>query len=341
MSGEFGHLGPLKPVDVPQAQWAAHPLLRMAHLGPRGVVWHLETSDGQIAARQRHSLDEIRFTPGSGRNDGVAHLPPRLNHDWFVTSETDEDAPAPILGRAPDVTRFYERDTLLSTDTVVGAETIDEVRRYFEWRHAVWVQVPLSRWLTIRSDGWLRGELSDAEMRQRHPEAHAAPRTADSTDAAQWTEVEALIEARRAEAIAVIAHSQHTDQVGEPTINHAARVAGRFDPLTHPIEHAAGWLHDVLENSDISARDMLDAGVHPSVVKVVAVITRHGFPEEDQDFYERLRGNPRALRVKTASLDDDAATWRTRQLTGPAQARLAEKHRALRLALGLSAELSP
>ena len=52
-----------------------------------------------------------------------------------------------------------------------------------------------------------------------------------------------------AKAIAVIAHRGQKDKTGQPYILHPYRVA---DSLSTPEEKAAGWLHDVIEDSDIS-----------------------------------------------------------------------------------------
>lgn len=339
MSGEFFHMGPLKPVDVLQHRWASDPLLRMARISADGqdVDWRLGEVIDRLRALQGRELDQITFR----RDDNgpwIAHLPPRLNDDWFVTADTDEQAPAPILGRAPDITRWYERTSGMFDETtaVVCAETLDDVRRYFEWLEEVWVQVPLSRWLTILAGDSIGGVLTEHQMRDQYPKAFSAPRYVRSELDAPMAPGTARVQAARAEAIASIAHRCQTDKNGERFIGHPARVAGRFDPLAESIEHAVGWLHDVIEGTDIKAHDLLDAGVLPQIVEVVALLTR--CPDgDDEEYYERIRGNPWALRVKSASIDDNAAAWRTRLLDEPTRARLADERQRARDALGLPA----
>ncbi|WP_394551724.1 hypothetical protein ACDF64_12725 [Agromyces sp. MMS24-JH15] len=338
MSAGFAHVGPLKPVDVPEDRWAGHPLLRLVHVGDDGVVdWRMPAANGYVHAKRIATLQHVKFTT-DGRGERIARIPPRLNHDWFVDDRTDAHAPAPIVGRARDLERFYE----LSWEAeihfgFVAARTDDAgVRRYFEWIHGIWVEVPLDRWLTIR-DAEAPDELDHRAMTERFPAELAAPRFERSESDPRMTDVDGLVQSARAEAIASIAHRAQTDKLGAAYIDHPARVAGRFDAVDQPIERAAAWLHDVLEDTDLTAGDLLQAGILPEIVEVVAVLTRPGFPWQDGDYSQRVRGNPRALRVKAADLDDNSAPWRTRRLDEATRERLAAKYRASRAALGLDA----
>lgn len=62
--------------------------------------------------------------------------------------------------------------------------------------------------------------------------------------------------AARAQTIAVIAHLGQKDKLGVEYIHHPAAVAKPFDPIEQTLECCAAWLHDVLEDSDIT-RDEL------------------------------------------------------------------------------------
>jgi hypothetical protein len=96
---------------------------------------------------------------------------------------------------------------------------------------------------------------------------------------------------------------------------------------------AAAWLHDVLEDTAVTAQNLLEAGVQPEVVEVVQLLTRT--PEvADDAYYARLNGHPVARRVKLAELDDNTAPWRMRRLDYDVQVRLAETYRYAREALG-------
>ena len=126
-----------------------------------------------------------------------------------------------------------------------------------------------------------------------------------------------------ARAIASIAHRGQADKLGQPYIEHPRRVAER---LTDEIEHSAAWLHDVIEDADVTARDQLEAGVLPQIVDVVELLTRRPDVPSDE-YYERIRESPHARAVKLADIADNTAPWRVAGLDEATQTRLAEKYR--------------
>ncbi|MRG59934.1 phosphohydrolase [Agromyces sp. CFH 90414] len=132
--------------------------------------------------------------------------------------------------------------------------------------------------------------------------------------------------------MAFVAHRGQLDRVGAEYIDHPGRVAERFDPAGEHVLVASAWLHDVLEDSTVTAQDLLDAGVQPEVVEIVRLLTRTA-EVSDADYYARIARHPEALRVKLADIDDNTAPWRTRKLDREAQAQLAEKYRHAREAL--------
>lgn len=333
MSAPFVHMGPLKPIEITQQEWYAHPLLSSARIEPNGTVtWLFAKASFEVERARDSELKKVKFVQG---DSGVwmARIPPRLNHDWFVENCGDEDDRAPVLGRARDITRFYELTWEGAIDFgLMCAETIDDVRRYFELMSGIWVNVPRHRWITIRNTEGPR-ELGWKAMEEKYPHEYSAPRFERSSGDPLMTDVDALVQCARAEAIASLVHRGHVDKLGERYINHAARVASRFDVVDEPIEHAAAWLLDVIEDGNVAAQELLEAGLLPEIVEVVAVLTRPGFPWEDKDYYERVRGNPWALSVKLADIDDNTAEWRTRLLDEKTRTRLAEKYRNARAQL--------
>ncbi len=107
-----------------------------------------------------------------------------------------------------------------------------------------------------------------------------------------------------AERIATAAHAGQKRFGGEPYIIHPARVAGSLKRQGHSAETiAAAWLHDVFEDSDLSARDLLDQGIPLSVVQSVAYLTKG-----DQTYTEYLEGveaDETARIVKIADMLDN------------------------------------
>ena len=150
---------------------------------------------------------------------------------------------------------------------------------------------------------------------------------------APMSAIDAIAQVSLAKGIAFIAHRGKHDRSGAPYIDHPGRIAERFDPVTQTVEAAAAWLHDVLEDTSITAQELFEAGVMPQIVEVVQLLTRT--PEVSADeYYARIRRDPIARRVKLADIDDNTARWRLRRLEYETQLRLVEKYRYARQALG-------
>lgn len=135
-----------------------------------------------------------------------------------------------------------------------------------------------------------------------------------------------------AQGIAFVAHRGQLDRTGAEYIDHPGRVAEQFEATVEPIATAAAWLHDVLGESELTAHELLAAGVLPEVVEIVELLTRTPDVSE-ADYYARIRAHEIARRVKLADVADNSAPWRVRKLDFAEQARLAEKYRHAREAL--------
>jgi hypothetical protein len=160
------------------------------------------------------------------------------------------------------------------------------------------------------------------------PEVMAAP----TDQAPVMSADDAIAQVALAKGIAFIAHRGQHDRSGAPYIDHPGRIAERFDPVGEPIEAAAAWLHDVLEDSPVTAQELFEAGVRPDVIDVVELLTRTPDVTVDE-YYDRIRRDPVARRVKLADIDDNTARWRLRRLDYDTQLRLVEKYRLARIAL--------
>jgi hypothetical protein len=147
-------------------------------------------------------------------------------------------------------------------------------------------------------------------------------------------ETVAVAQVSLARGIAFVAHRGRLDKSGLPYVDHPGRVAERFDIVAEPIEAAAAWLHDVLEDTPITAQELLEAGVLPEIVDVVRLLTRTPDVSPDE-YYARIRRHPSALAVKLADIDDNTAPWRLRRLSYGTQVRLAQKYEHARRALGI------
>ena len=151
----------------------------------------------------------------------------------------------------------------------------------------------------------------------------------------QKNEWDAGIQVALARAMAVMAHRTQTDKAGAAYITHPARVAARFNPVAKPVEHCAAWLHDVVEDTELTLDDLWAAGIHPTVLALVALLTRR--PEFSSDeYYARIAADPRVRAVKAADIDDNTDPARMQKLHPNVRARLKNKYARDRQALGLS-----
>ena len=129
-------------------------------------------------------------------------------------------------------------------------------------------------------------------------------------------------------AIATAAHDGQADKSGRPYIGHPLRV---MTSVTTEHEQMVAVLHDVIEDTSITADELLSRGC-PAVV-VDAVVAMSHLPDEPQeDYLRRVAANPLALTVKHADISDNLSPARIAQLDTATQDRLKAKYaRALRL----------
>lgn len=132
-----------------------------------------------------------------------------------------------------------------------------------------------------------------------------------------------------AEQIATTAHQGQVDKAGRPYITHPARVAARVAGDEHAV--AAAWLHDVVEDTEVTLAD-LEQLFPPEVTAAVEALTRRP-GEVPADYYARVRAVPLAVTVKFADLADNSDPQRLAQLDAPTRDRLTAKYARARAAL--------
>lgn len=102
-----------------------------------------------------------------------------------------------------------------------------------------------------------------------------------------------------------IARQAHEGQVekwgGHPYIEHVQRIVGM---VKSPEAQEVAWLHDVIEDSAVTVKDLLKAGIAPHIVDAVALLTRGAETYADYIKTLKVRKNPLALEVKIADLRD-------------------------------------
>ena len=101
--------------------------------------------------------------------------------------------------------------------------------------------------------------------------------------------------------IAMKAHKGQRDLDGRPVILHPLTVAIKGN---NESEIVAGLLHDVVEDTDWTFDDLLEAGIKPEVVDVLRLLT-HSKDEPYMDYVQRIADshNPIAINVKCNDLE--------------------------------------
>ena len=121
--------------------------------------------------------------------------------------------------------------------------------------------------------------------------------------------------------IATEAHRGQKDLDGNPAILHPLTV-GLMGKT--PDEQCAGFLHDVVEDTDYTFMDLLKTGVPANIVDALRLLTH----EEGTDYFEYVgriveSGNELAIAVKLNDLTHNLERGRKKGYT-----RLIEKHEA-------------
>ncbi len=107
--------------------------------------------------------------------------------------------------------------------------------------------------------------------------------------------------------IAAKAHEGQKDKEGLPYILHPLRVMMGVEGEEARI---VAVLHDVIEDTPVTADDLRQAGFGEGVVAAVLCVT-HRKDESYADYVVRCKGNEVARRVKLADLEDNSRLSRT------------------------------
>ena len=126
-------------------------------------------------------------------------------------------------------------------------------------------------------------------------------------------------ETKAAKTLAKMMHRFQVDKMGEPYVDHLCRVARKVVSIpgsgARAMCEAVAWLHDIVEDTDVTLDQLRDLGFSNSTVNAVAFLTR----EEGDDDVERETyaeyinelvtcGSLEALVVKVADLEDHLDT---------------------------------
>jgi (p)ppGpp synthase/HD superfamily hydrolase len=124
--------------------------------------------------------------------------------------------------------------------------------------------------------------------------------------------------------IALKAYQGQKDKAGKTYILHPLRIMAQMQTEA---EMATALLHDVIEDSDYSAEDLLAEGIPKNIVEAVELLSKQA-GDNYEDFIDRVLANPLAAKVKKADIEDNINILRLNSVTEKDLQRVAKYHKA-------------
>jgi len=123
--------------------------------------------------------------------------------------------------------------------------------------------------------------------------------------------------------IAVNAHTGQTDRAGKPYITHPLRVMNSVNTIE---EKVVAILHDVIEDTDTTSEDLMNAGIPQILIDEVLALTHD--PDVDYDIYvHQIAKHKIASKVKLADLKDNMDMTRLNEISEKDIERMKKYHR--------------
>ena len=126
-------------------------------------------------------------------------------------------------------------------------------------------------------------------------------------------------------SIATKAHRGQFDKAGIDYIEHPIFVASQVDSEE---EKAVALLHDVIEDSSVTAEELLNAGLPETVVTAVQILSKKK-GQDYQTYLKTVKSNPLARVVKLADLKHNSDLSRLETITDKDLKRLEKYKKAI------------
>ena len=124
--------------------------------------------------------------------------------------------------------------------------------------------------------------------------------------------------------IALKAYAGKKDKAGKTYILHPLRVMARMQSEE---EMAVALLHDVIEDSEYTADDLLEAEIPQTLVDAVQLLSKTD-NESYEEFIDKVLTNDIATKVKIADIEDNINVLRLNSLCERDLQRVAKYHKA-------------
>jgi (p)ppGpp synthase/HD superfamily hydrolase len=125
---------------------------------------------------------------------------------------------------------------------------------------------------------------------------------------------------QKAIEIAVLAHSKQTRKNGEPYVLHPIRVMLKMNTEEEKI---VAVLHDVIEDTKVTYKDLRDAGISERVIAGIRALTKQP-GQTYEEYKEGVFASEDAMRVKMADLRHNTDIRRLKGVTEKDIARIAK-----------------
>ena len=126
-------------------------------------------------------------------------------------------------------------------------------------------------------------------------------------------------------SIATEAHRGQFDKAGVDYVEHPIYVASQVDSEE---EKAVALLHDVIEDSSVTAEELLNAGLPETVVTAVQILSKKK-RQDYQTYLKTVKSNPLARAVKLADLKHNSDLLRLETITDKDLERLEKYKKAI------------
>ncbi len=126
-------------------------------------------------------------------------------------------------------------------------------------------------------------------------------------------------------SIATEAHRGQFDKAGIDYIEHPIFVASQVDSEK---EKAVALLHDVIEDSSVTAEELLNAGLPETVVTAVQILSKKK-GQDYQTYLKTVKSNPLARAVKIADIKHNSDLLRLETITDKDLERLGKYKKAI------------
>ena len=126
--------------------------------------------------------------------------------------------------------------------------------------------------------------------------------------------------------IAIRAYAGKVDKAGSEYIKHPLRIMAK---MKTDAEMSVALLHDVIEDSEITADELLSEGIPTDVVDAIICLTKID-NESYHDFIVRVRSNELAVKIKIADIEDNINVLRLKSLSDTDLNRVEKYHSAWR-----------